>query len=459
MRISDEEKRIENKLILHEFRRKISWSITIRYGLVLLGLILFPISSYLGDSISYSLTLIGSLFAYNLVSHIIYRFKKFTAPWQMVLFSAIFQIFDVFSITFLIYITGWLESPYWFLYLVMIIVSGFGLYFYYSLAVFFIALFSSVFYMGLLFMTYYNIFPLQGSSVTLTKVELLQSISNKAIFTTISFLLFAVTIYYFSKLLNQHREELSAKNKQLLVALEDLRDIDQMKDEFISTASHELRTPLSVVRENLSIIADNIVGQVNGKQKQLCDSSRLNIDRLTKILDNILDISKIESASVDINRHEVDIVHIAARAVELLRRKAEEKEIQLAGAFPGGEVLAYADHDQVFRVFINLLDNAIKYTDRDGKIVVSINDKGNEIEAIVADTGHGINKENQAKIFDRFVRVADNEGVTKEKGSGLGLSICKGIIDLHGGKIRVISKLGEGSKFIFTLPKVKPNDE
>ena len=181
MRISDEEKRIENKLILHEFRRKISWSITIRYGLVLLGLILFPISSYLGDSISYSLTLIGSLFAYNLVSHIIYRFKKFTAPWQMVLFSAIFQIFDVFSITFLIYITGWLESPYWFLYLVMIIVSGFGLYFYYSLAVFFIALFSSVFYMGLLFMTYYNIFPLQGSSVTLTKVELLQSIFSNHI--------------------------------------------------------------------------------------------------------------------------------------------------------------------------------------------------------------------------------------------------------------------------------------
>jgi len=362
------------------------------------------------------------------------------------------------AITFLIYITGWLDSPYWFLYLVMIIVSGFGLYFYYSITVFFIALFSSIFYLGLMLLTYYNLVPLYGAAITLSPSQMLQSIFNKAIFTTISFLLFAVTIYYFSKLLNQNRAELVQKNRQLLIALEDLKDIDQMKDEFISTASHELRTPLSVIRENLSLIADKIVGQVNDKQTHLVESSKINIDRLTKILDNILDISKIESTSVDINRHEVDIVHIAGKAVDLLSRKAEEKEIKLETDFPA-EILAYADHDQIFRVFINLLDNAIKYTDSGGRILVEIKDTGSQLEVSVIDSGHGISREDQERIFDRFVRLPDNDGVTREKGSGLGLSICKGIVDLHGGKITVHSKIGEGSKFMFTLPKVKPNDE
>jgi len=453
-----EEKHIEDKLIIHEFRKKISWSIVVRYCLIILGLVMFQISTYLGDNASLSFVLLGLVFSYNLFCHLIYRYKKFEAPWKMVLFAAFFQIFDIMAITFLIYITGWLDSPYWFLYLVMIIVSGFGLYFYYSITVLFIALFSSIFYLGLMLLTYYNLVPLYGAPITLSPDQMLQSIFNKAIFTTVSFLLFAITIYYFSKLLNQHRAELVQKNRQLLLALEDLKDIDQMKDEFISTASHELRTPLSVIRENLSLIADKIVGQVNDKQTHLVESSKVNIDRLTKILDNILDISKIESTSVDINRHEVDLVHIADKAVDLLSGKAAEKEVKLETDFPG-EVLAYADQDQIFRVFINLLDNAIKYTDSGGRIMVEIKDTGSQVEIGVIDSGHGISRENQERIFDRFVRLPDNDGVTREKGSGLGLSICKGIIDLHGGKITVHSKTGEGSKFMFTLPKVKPNDE
>ena len=126
--------------------------------------------------------------------------------------SVVFLAFDTLAITFLIYITGWVESPYWFLYLVLIVVSGFGMFSYYSLSVFIIALFSAVFYLVLLALAFLQIIPIYGASFNLSPRELLLVINNKAVFTTVSIFLFAATIYYFAKLLSQHRQELSQKN-------------------------------------------------------------------------------------------------------------------------------------------------------------------------------------------------------------------------------------------------------
>ncbi|MFH1361250.1 MAG: HAMP domain-containing sensor histidine kinase [bacterium] len=443
----------EQKLIIHEFRQKITWSINVRYIIAILGFLLLSFSSFRGPELKAFFNFILAVFVYNITCHLISLFKKIAVTWQMALFSGFFQVLDILAISFLIYMTGWLESPFWFLYLVMIIISGFGPHFYYTASVFFIAIFSALFYIVL---AYYNTGPIQAGNITLSPAELMQSVYNKAVFATVSFLLFAATIYYFSKLLNEHRAALAQKNKQLLNALEELKGIDQLKDEFITTASHELRTPLAIIRENLSLITDKIVGNVNKEQAELCDSARANIDRLTKILDNILDISKIESAPLEFKRSMVDVVLVAKKAGELLEGRAKEKNIGLEVKLPK-EAFAYIDPDQIIRVFINLLDNAIKYSRVGDRVTLLLEDLGREVQCSVSDTGPGIAKENHAKIFSRFTRIPDEDGVAKERGSGLGLSICRATLELHGGKLKVESEIGKGAKFIFTLPKVKAN--
>jgi len=442
----------ENRLLIDDIKEKCLWGIRVRYLIVGLALPLIVFSLVNKNPPGIYLGLVLFVGGYNALAHVLHSIKMKLDLWQVVVFRSVFQVFDVAATTLLIYITGWLESPYWFLYLVLIILSGFGMFSYYSLSVFLIASVSALFYLGLLWSAYTGFLPVYGPSFTLSPEELLRSIFNKAIFTTVSFFLFAGTIYYFSKLLSQHREELYKKNEQLLGALEELKDIDLLKDEFISTASHELRTPLSIVRENVSLIEDGVVGEVDAKQKKLLSVSRENIDRLAGILDNLLDISKIESRSLELNCQPTDISSIAKRAIELMADKANYKKISIEERLPE-PLIARADADQILRVFINLIDNAVKYTQREGKIGVEVEDAGARIKASVRDNGPGIAEANLPRVFGRFVRFD-----IETKGSGLGLSICKGIIEMHHGKIWVESKSGQGSKFTFAIPKGEAND-
>ncbi len=239
-----------------------------------------------------------------------------------------------------------------------------------------------------------------------------------------------------------------------MAALGKMKAIDRMKDEFVSTASHELRTPLSVVRENMSLIEDGVVGPIESRQKKLLETSRLNVDRLANILDNLLDISKIQSQSLELHREKADLGQVAAKAVELLKHSAERKNISLETKLPE-KVIAWIDPEQVLRIFINLLDNAVKYTDQNGKIVVGVENFGNRVEAYVSDNGRGIPKINSHRIFERFVHADKEDGIFV-KGAGLGLSICKGIIEMHSGRIWHESPpagADKGAKFIFSLPK------
>lgn len=443
--------RHENQLLIQDIKLKFLWATGFRYGLVVLGSVLIYFALTTNAYVPLSLILVAFVAVYNLAATIIYIFKKQYQLWQIMFLAWIFQLLDLSAITFLIYITGWLESPYWFLYLAMIIVSGFGLFSYYSFSVFVIAFFSAVFYLGLLLSAYLRILPIYGPDFQLSPQELLLSIYNKAVFASIAFFLLAATIYYFSKLLNRQREELSEKTRKLLVALSKMKAVDRMKDEFVSTASHELRSPLSVVRENLSLIEDGIVGAVDPRQKKLLETSRTNIDRLANILDNLLDISKIESHSLELHRETTDVSQLAAKAVELLNNKAEHKHISIETKLPE-KAAAWVDAEQILRVFINLLDNAIKYTDPNGKITVGTEIFENRVEAYVSDNGKGIARSDFLRVFERFVHI-DKDHETLTKGAGLGLSICKGIVEMHGGKIWFESELGRGSKFIFSVPK------
>ncbi|PIS31351.1 hypothetical protein COT42_01265 [Candidatus Saganbacteria bacterium CG08_land_8_20_14_0_20_45_16] len=448
-------KKEEDQLLINDIKEKSYWGIWIRYLIVVLGFLMFGFS-FLRD-MPLSLWLLLFVLFYNIMAHLLLWFKQKPGLRQITMTSVVFLAFDTLAITFLIYITGWVESPYWFLYLVLIVVSGFGMFSYYSLSVFIIALFSAVFYLVLLALAFLQIIPIYGASFNLSPRELLLVINNKAVFTTVSIFLFAATIYYFAKLLSQHRQELSQKNMELLVTLEKMKDVDRLKDDFVSTSSHELRTPLSIIRENISLIIDGVLGKVNETQQKLLVSSQSNVDRLARILDNLLDISRIESRLLTLNMQETNLVELVDKVVAMFKGRTVEKEIAVKLDCPE-PIVIWCDPEQMLRVYINLIDNAIKYTERGGEIIIGVGYSDDKVVSFVQDNGVGLGAEDLSKIFERFVRIHP-EDEASPKGTGLGLSICKGIIEMHGGNIWAESQKGVGAKFIFVLPRRRKHGE
>lgn len=240
-------------------------------------------------------------------------------------------------------------------------------------------------------------------------------------------------------------EELEKKNRELL-------KLDTLKTEFVSVVSHELRTPLSIIKEGVSLVLDGVIGEINPTQNKILTTSRDNIDRLARIINSLLDISKIESGKVELKKKSVDLRALIKNVVSLFETKAREKGLEIKADLPPvGELNLYIDEDRIIQAFTNLIGNSLKFTEK-GHIGISLVDKGKEFEFTVSDTGIGISAEDLPKVFKKFMqfgRVAGNG----EKGTGLGLSIAKGLIELHNGSIRVESESGKGSKFIFTLPK------
>lgn len=239
-------------------------------------------------------------------------------------------------------------------------------------------------------------------------------------------------------------KELEQKNKEL-------KKVDQLKSDFISTVSHELRTPLTITKEGISLILDKIPGEINEKQEKMLSIARSNIDRLARIIDDLLDVSKIEAGKVELKRELVDIAGLIRHLASSFESNLKEKNLNLKVNIPEKQIDAYVDPDKIAQVFTNLIGNALKFTDR-GYIEISLQEKEKEIACIVADTGLGISEEDLPKVFSKFEQFGRLPG-SGEKGTGLGLAITKGIIELHGGKIWVESKLGQRTKFSFILPK------
>ncbi|MFH1414372.1 MAG: ATP-binding protein [Candidatus Omnitrophota bacterium] len=240
-------------------------------------------------------------------------------------------------------------------------------------------------------------------------------------------------------------KEMEAKNKEL-------QRLDDLKSEFISNVSHELRTPLTTIKEFASILSDEIPGKINKEQGEYLGIMKGNIDRLTRLINDLLDISKIEAGKLELKKTLLDINDIAADVIFKLKPKADEKsiEIQLSSQKPVSEV--YVDSDKIIQVFTNLIGNAIKFTPEKGKIIIEIREREEVVECSVTDTGIGITAENLEKVFIKFQQFGRTAG-SGSKGTGLGLAITKELIQIHGGKIWVESKFAKGSKFTFSLPK------
>ena len=211
-----------------------------------------------------------------------------------------------------------------------------------------------------------------------------------------------------------------------------------------------------MIRENVSLIEDGLTGGINEKQKKLLGTARQNVDHITVLLTRILDVSLISSRALEIKFEEVNLADLAKQAIKLLNDRAENKRVEIKLSV-SQTVRVKADPEKLLQVFINLIDNAIKYNREGGNVKLSIQAGESEVKVLVEDSGIGIEEKEFPFLFERFIRLkaAETIGV---KGSGLGLYICKGIIELHGGRIWVESKQGEGAKFIFSLPMLGSYD-
>ena len=259
----------------------------------------------------------------------------------------------------------------------------------------------------------------------------------------------------------KERERLEAQTREyaekLKKANEELRKISQMKSHFVSVVSHELRTPLSIIKEGVSLVLDGIPGKINEKQNKILKTAGASIDRLTRIIDGLLDISKIEAHKVELKRGLVNITDLVKEACAPFKAQAKERGLELKLNLPRQRLDVYADADKITQVFTNLIGNALKFTKK-GYIEISAKQLENGVECAVSDTGIGISQDNAPKLFKKFEQFGRVAGAG-EKGTGLGLSIAKGIVQMHGGKIWVQSQLDKGTKISFILPKGLRKDQ
>ncbi|MBC7228308.1 MAG: GAF domain-containing protein, partial [Thermoflexales bacterium] len=228
-------------------------------------------------------------------------------------------------------------------------------------------------------------------------------------------------------------------------------EADRAKSEFISTVSHELRTPMTSIKGYADLLMLGMAGPLDEQQKHFIGIIRNNAERMVALVSDLLDISRIESGRVQLDLRAVHIHEVVEQVAYTLQGRAQSKGLTLQVNVPADLPPVWGDSNRVAQILTNLISNAIQYTPPGGKVAVSAHLNGDMLEVSVSDTGIGISKENQRKIFDRFFR-ADDPLVQETPGTGLGLPITASLVQMHGGQIWVESELGEGSTFTFTLP-------
>ncbi len=235
------------------------------------------------------------------------------------------------------------------------------------------------------------------------------------------------------------------------------RMFERTKNDFISTVSHELRTPVTSIKGALALILSGAIGEPNEKTRNMLDIAHRNTDRLTFLINDILDLEKIAAGLMEFNCESVDMSKLVSDTIHA--NKAYASNFGVTYKFVGSDlnINGYCDSDRVFQVMNNLLSNAAKFSHADGEVVVSLSQTDDNVCISVQDFGVGIPDEAQASIFDRFAQ-ADSSDQRAKQGTGLGLSIAKALVERQDGLIYFVSEQGKGTKFSFELPKEKQQD-
>jgi len=261
----------------------------------------------------------------------------------------------------------------------------------------------------------------------------------------------ASQVIAYSHQLEEKQRELEAATAGLKAANERLKELDRLKDDFISTVTHELRTPLTSIRAFSEILHDNPDIEASERHRFLGLIIKES-ERLTRLINQVLDLAKLESGLAEWQDAEIDLRDIVNDAVGATSQIFKGREVALAADLPAALPRVTADRDRVMQVMLNLLSNAMKFSPSGtGRVRVRVEAEPDCVRVDVEDNGTGISPEHQAAIFEKFRQVGDTL-TKKPAGTGLGLAICRQIVTRLGGRLWVRSTPGSGSVFSFTLP-------
>ena len=240
----------------------------------------------------------------------------------------------------------------------------------------------------------------------------------------------------------QLTSELQARNREIERA-------DRRKSEFLSSMSHELRTPLHTIIGFSDLLAEELKGPLNEDQKRFVAHIQRDSTHLLELINEVLDLSKIEAGRLQLQRRSFDISEAIEEVLSSIRHQAQAKSIRIETNMETG-VAIDADHLRFKQILFNLLNNAVKFSSDGGQVRVDSLRNGSSVEISVSDTGIGIPQEEQQSVFEKFHQV--REANTMREGTGLGLAITRALVEQHGGRIWLESEIGKGSRFTFTLP-------
>lgn len=247
-------------------------------------------------------------------------------------------------------------------------------------------------------------------------------------------------------------DEIAELDQAFHKAADELKELEQFKQQLIGIVSHELKTPLSAMQVNIALMAGGITGELPDKAKQKVKILDSNVNRLIRLINDLLDIDKLEAGKFELVIKPNSTLRIIESSIESVRAFAEERSVRIEFIDSDQELMVEADFDRIVQVVVNLLSNAVKYSPEASAIQIETLPIEDIVEFRVTDSGRGIPESHTGKIFDRFQQVESSD--SKEKGgTGLGLAICKAIVEQHGGTISVHSTFGKGSTFFFRLKK------
>lgn len=248
----------------------------------------------------------------------------------------------------------------------------------------------------------------------------------------------------------KRQDELGWMGRELNVTINKLKELDEMKQEFVSSVTHELRSPLTAITQFVSLLMDGKYGAVTGRQRESLLTVKNNAIRLSSLVDDLLTTAKIDAKRSEVFLETFDVRELMTEVQKLFEPLALEKGLAFKVDVPINTVHVYADRGKINQILNNLISNAIKFTNK-GWIELVVREEKGAVQVAVVDTGLGIPEGDKPKIFDKFFRGASTAHAVK--GTGLGLSIVKAFVELQGGTVWVESNPGGGSKFIFNLPR------